>query len=248
MIELPDAIDPYLIPGTGVLRNLVGAKTVEDLEAAENDLVSVRALELRANPPKASGTLEQLQWIHHQLFQDVYDWAGQIRTVDIAKGDGQVFQPLAVFDMGVRYSEQVLREDHLLRHMDRATFINRLSANYDNFNILHPFREGNGRTQRMFWDLIAHDAGWRLDWSAVSKQENDKASQIARDSANESSLVVMFSKIVCTPDEYESRSTKNITAHLQDAGYTTVPNIYRPLTRSETEEELKRNIYRRMTD
>ncbi|KAB7789857.1 hypothetical protein [Bifidobacterium leontopitheci] len=73
MIELPDAIDPYLIPGTNVLRNLVGATTVADLEAAENDLVSVRALELMENPPKAQGTLEQLQWIHHQLFQDVYD-------------------------------------------------------------------------------------------------------------------------------------------------------------------------------
>lgn len=248
MIELPDAADPYLIPGTNVLRNLVGATTPEELEAAENDFVSVRALELRLNPPQAQGTLEQLQWIHHQLFQDIYDWAGRIRTVDIAKGTGQVFQPLAVFDMGVRYSERILREDHLLRGMNRITFINRLSANYDNFNILHPFREGNGRTQRMFWDLIAHDAGWRLDWSGISKQENDNASQIARETADESALVSMFSKIVCTPDEYESKASENITAHLQDAGYTTVPNIYRPLTQAETDEELERDIYRRMTD
>lgn len=248
MIELPDTIDPYLIPGTNILRNLVNATTAEDLEAAENDFVSVRALELLANPPKAQGTLKQLQWIHHQLFQDVYDWAGQIRTVDIAKGTGQVFQPLAVFDMGVQYSERTLREDSLLQGLDRTTFINRLSVNYDNFNILHPFREGNGRTQRMFWDLIAHDAGWRLDWGQVSKQENDQASRIARETADESELVAMFAKIVCTPEEYESRSTQNITAHLQDAGYTTVPNVYRQLTQSETDEELKRDIYRRMSD
>ncbi|MBT1173983.1 Fic family protein [Bifidobacterium sp. LC6] len=248
MIGLPDAPDPYLIPGTDVLRNLVGATTAKDLEAAENDFVSVRALELRTNQPEAQGTLKQLQWIHYQLFQDVYDWAGQIRTVDIAKGTGQVFQPLAVFDMGVQYSERVLRGDHLLRGMDRVTFINRLSANYDNFNILHPFREGNGRTQRIFWDLIARDAGWRLDWSRITKQENDRASQIARDSADESALISMFSKIVCTPDEYESRSSDNITTHLQDIGYVTIPNIYRKLTESEINEELKRDVYRRMTN
>lgn len=248
MIELPNTTDPYLIPGTDILRNLVGATTAEDLEAAENDFVSVRALELLTNPPEAQGTLKQLQWIHHQLFQDVYDWAGQIRTVDIAKGTGQVFQPLAVFDMGVQYSERMLRDDSLLQGLDRTTFISRLSVNYDNFNILHPFREGNGRTQRMFWDLIAHDAGWRLDWSQVSKQENDRASRIARETADESALIAMFSKIVCTPEEYESRSSQNITAHLQDAGYTTVPNIYRQLTQLETNEELKRDIYRRMTD
>ncbi|MCH9277224.1 Fic family protein [Bifidobacterium amazonense] len=246
MIELPEAFDPYLIPGTNILRNLVGATTADELEAAENDFVSVRILELREHPPKADGTLEQLQWIHHQLFQDVYDWAGQIRTVDIAKGTGQVFQPLAVFGMGVQYCERTLREDHLLQGMDRDTFVNRISANYDNFNILHPFREGNGRAQRLFWDLIARDAGWRLDWSLISKQENDQASQVARETADESALVDMFSRIVKTPEEYESTTQANLTSHLRDAGYAAVPNVYRQLSPTQVDDELQRDIYQRM--
>ncbi|KAB7789856.1 cell filamentation protein Fic [Bifidobacterium leontopitheci] len=168
--------------------------------------------------------------------------------MDIAKGTGQVFQPLAVFDMGVQYSERTLKDDHLLPDMNRLTFINRLSVNYDNFNILHPCREGNGRTQRMFWDIVAHDAGWRLDWSRVSKQENDRASQIARETADESALIDMFSNIVCTPDEYDSRSAESIITHLQDAGYTAPPNIYRQLTPSEIDEELERDVYRRMAE
>ncbi|MCZ4465049.1 cell filamentation protein Fic, partial [Bifidobacterium longum subsp. longum] len=82
MIELPETFDTYLIPGTNVLRNLIGATTVTELEAAENDLVSARMLEFQSNLPVAQGTLRQLQQIHRQLFQDIYDWAGQIRTVD----------------------------------------------------------------------------------------------------------------------------------------------------------------------
>lgn len=68
--------DPYLIPGTNVLRNLVGATDEDALAAAENDLCSARAAILRENLPPAEGTLEQLRRIHRFLFQDVYDWAG----------------------------------------------------------------------------------------------------------------------------------------------------------------------------
>lgn len=111
MIELPETFDTYLIPGTNVLRNLIGATTVTELEAAENDLVSARMLEFQSNLPVAQGTLRQLQQIHRQLFQDIYDWAGQIRTVDIMKGSSQVFQPLAFFDVGVQYAERILDRD-----------------------------------------------------------------------------------------------------------------------------------------
>ncbi|MDU5959258.1 MAG: Fic family protein [Bifidobacterium breve] len=113
-------MNPYLISGTNVLRNLIGATTVTELEAAENDLVSARMLEFQSNPPVAQGTLRQLQQIHRQLFQDIYDWAGQIRTVDI------------------EYAERMLKEDHLLQGLDRETFVERISVHYDNFSILHP--------------------------------------------------------------------------------------------------------------
>lgn len=77
--------DPYLIPGTNVLRNLVEATDEDALAAAENDLCSARAAILRENL-LAEGTLEQLRRIHRFLFQDVYDWAGEIRTIDMGNG------------------------------------------------------------------------------------------------------------------------------------------------------------------
>lgn len=103
--------DPYLIPGTNVLRNLVGATDEDSLAAAENDLCSARAAILGEDLPPAEGTLEQLRRIHRFLFQDVYDWAGEIRTIDMGKGEGLPFQPLELFSIGVRYSEGVLRAD-----------------------------------------------------------------------------------------------------------------------------------------
>lgn len=92
--------DPYLIPGTNVLRNFVGATDEDALAAAENDLCSARAAILREDLPPAEGTLEQLRRIHRFLFQDVYDWAGEIRTIDMGKGEGLPFQPLELFSMG----------------------------------------------------------------------------------------------------------------------------------------------------
>ena len=107
--------DPYLIPGTNVLRNLVGATDEDALAAAENDLCSARAAILREDLPPAEGTLEQLRRIHRFLFRDVYDWAGEVRTIDMGKGEGLPFQPLELFSIGVHYSEEVLRADDLLK-------------------------------------------------------------------------------------------------------------------------------------
>lgn len=187
--------DPYLIPGTSVLRNKVNAHSERALADAENDWVTFRFLQLQTTPLTAEGTVSQLQWIHHYLFRDVYEWAGQIRTIDMSKGPGSVFQPLRLFATGVRYAESVLQADHMLRGLDRGRFIERLAVNFDNFNTLHPFREGNGRAQRVFWTLIARDAGWGLDWMRVSKRENDMASFIAHEQVDYRPLQTMFAKI-----------------------------------------------------
>ena len=151
--------DPYLIPGTNVLRNLVGATDKDALAAAENDLCSARAAILRETLPPAEGTLAQLRRIHRFLFQDVYDWAGEIRTIDMGKGEGLPFHPLELFSIGVHYSEGVLRGDDLLKGLGHEEFVKRLSVSYNYFNILHPFRECNGRTHRIFWEIIARPAG-----------------------------------------------------------------------------------------
>ncbi|MEK0210535.1 Fic/DOC family protein [Bifidobacterium mongoliense] len=237
-------VDPYLIPGTGVLRNLVNAHSGQALNAAENDWVTFRFLQLQKTPLTAEGTVKQLQWIHHFLFQDVYEWAGRIRIIDMSKGGGSVFQPLQLFATGVQYAETTLRDDHMLQGLDRGRFIERLAVSFDNFNTLHPFREGNGRTQRVFWTLIARDAGWGLDWSQVSKRENDMASFIAHENVDYHPLEAMFDKIVQPlPPDQDRRLLPSIGFKPGGHDDSATPNVYQALSDSEYEQQRQRYSY-----
>ena len=157
-------VDPYLDPETGLLRNKVGAQTKSALDKAEGALSFTRLVQLMDNPVKSGGDLDELRAIHRHLFQDVYDWAGELRTVDIRKNveGAQFFLPVSMIGRAADYAAGELRADHELRGMSRDQFIDRLAYHYDQFNYVHPFREGNGRTQRVFWNRVARDAGWQL--------------------------------------------------------------------------------------
>lgn len=196
---MPDEfIDPYLDERYPVLRNLVGARTYDELRNAEGEHVSVRMGELiEGNPRPMTGTLDDFRMIHQALFQDIYDWAGQTRTVEIRKNreGSEYFLPSSNIGMGIAWAQDELRKDDLLKSMDRDRFVERLAYHYDNYNFIHPFREGNGRVQRLFWTILCHAAGYDLAWREVSGQENDEASRAAAEDLDLSLLKVMFGKI-----------------------------------------------------
>lgn len=145
--------DPYLDPETGVLRNLAGARTRVELAHVEGTMTFARLAEVLARPPKPTGDLNELRAIHRVLFQDVYEWAGQLRTVDmrkiVASGEKppEPFMPVGMIQRAADYAAAELRADNSLRSMGRDQFIDRLAHHYDQINYVHPFREGNGRTQ-----------------------------------------------------------------------------------------------------
>lgn len=188
--------DPYLDPGTGLLRNNPGLGEQRALDAFEAERTEIRALQLLQSPPAFTGDLKHLQAIHRHLFQDVYDWAGQLRTVDIAKQDGEHFMPMSLLQRGAGYAFDELRQDSFLRGMQPDRFVARLAHHYDQINYLHPFREGNGRTQRMFWSQVAVEAGYELDWSHVSGAVNDHASRAAHEQRDLDPLRDMFRQVV----------------------------------------------------
>lgn len=99
-------VDPYLDPETGVLRNKIGARRSEALHKAEGDLSFARMIQLLDRPPAPTGDLTELRAIHRHLFQDVYEWAGELRTVDIRKNiDGaEFFLPVSVIERGAGYA------------------------------------------------------------------------------------------------------------------------------------------------
>ena len=199
---MAEAVDPYLDPDTGLLRNLVGARTQGALDQAEGDLTYIRAVELQERPIRATGDLDEFRAIHWQLFQDVYPWAGEVRTVDLRKNvvGAEHFLSVGAIDRGSMFAADELRADQMLRGMNRDQFTDRLSHHYDQWNFVHPFREGNGRTQRLFWNRVAAGAGWQLDWRPVQGAVNDAACRAAAESRDFGPMRTMFDQVVSPAD------------------------------------------------
>jgi cell filamentation protein len=109
--------------------------------------------------------------------------------------------------MGAHYASQELRADNMLRGLGRERFIERLAHHYDQFNYVHPFREGNGRTQRVFINRIARDAGWQLDWRPVQGAANDAACRTAAEQYDLGPLRSMLDQIVAPAPEPAARDT-----------------------------------------
>lgn len=200
---MAEFVDPYLDPATGQLRNQVGAFTRADLDTAEGALTFTRAVELVDTPVPATGDLAEFRAIHRHLFQDVYDWAGELRTVDMRKNvnGAEFFLPVSMIDRAASFAADELRQDGMLRSMNRNRFIDRLAHHYDQWNYIHPFREGNGRTQRLFWNRIAADAGWNLDWRTVHGAVNNEASRAAGEQRDFGPLRAMLDRIVTPRDD-----------------------------------------------
>lgn len=181
------ADDPYLDQLWGILKNRVHARTKAELAQAEHDLVGMRLMELAARPVVGDYDLDHLQAIHRHLFQDVYQFAGELRTVDMRKSDdpsGRFF-PAARLQEGGRHVFAELAEDNYLKGMDREQFTDRLAHHLDAINHLHPFREGNGRSQRAFLADLSQRAGYDLVWCEVTQEQNDQASRQGKSALTE---------------------------------------------------------------
>ena len=168
--------DPYLIPGGTCLANKLGVTDPDVLREVEARIVSIRDVEIARDTLPGEYNLAHLQAFHRALFRDVYEWAGEMRTVNIAKGT-------SVFCAWQYVQDQTsavlagLEQDNWLMGVARDRFVELLAHYYGELNACHPFREGNGRTQRAFLRQLSAAAGWRLDWSALQKEGNIEASQ-----------------------------------------------------------------------
>jgi len=157
-------IDPdytYTNPKTGVLRNLADIADHNGLLFFESAAVIKRVKELEAQPITIGGA-DTLLNIHRYLFQDVYQWAGQKRTVEISKQGKQFFQT-AYFDNGFAYIDTLVLEYRKIDSKDKPRLAHLLAVLLDNINYLHPFRDGNGRTQREFIRVLALEKGYALN-------------------------------------------------------------------------------------
>lgn len=161
--------EAYLYPGTTVLRNKAELKEQDSLDAFEADITAIRILELTEVPIKGRFDLAHLQAIHRYVFQDIYDWAGELRTVDISRGHSR----FANINQIEPYAGTVFRQlanEKYLQGIPIEEFAARLAHYMAEINALHPFRDGNGRVQRVFASQLAEDAGYFLDYSALTQE------------------------------------------------------------------------------
>lgn len=164
--------DPYLYDGTGVLRNKFGVSDPSAAHDLETRLAYQRLVELAAAPVAGSFDLRHLQAIHAYVYQDLWEWAGQIRTVDtgttntgLAHCRPEFIEAHAHLVFGA-----IAADRYLVGISDVDTFTGRLAYHWGEMTALHPFRDGNTRSQRVFVDQLAKHAGWVIDWSAVNGQ------------------------------------------------------------------------------
>jgi len=170
--------DPYVYPGTTILKNIPGIRNQKTLDRFEADRVGQRSLELIENPLSGLFDVVHLQRIHRYLFQDVYEWAGHFRTVDIAKGKS-FFAHVPYIRSTLEGLFARLSEEQHPRGVSQEAFAHRAAEILGTLNAVHPFREGNGRTQREFVREFAHKNGYWVDWSKVSREELYKASDVS---------------------------------------------------------------------
>jgi len=170
--------DPYLLPGTNVLKNLRGLTDPELLERFEARRTHYRVSELIDNPLPGRFDVGHLKAIHRYIFQDVYEWAGQFRTVNISKG-GHLFGLATFLEPAIQQVLTELAAENHLIELDADSFAGRAAYFLGELNAAHPFREGNGRAQREFIRELGLKAGHDIDWRATTAKEMIEASQLS---------------------------------------------------------------------
>jgi cell filamentation protein len=163
-MSLYDAFDdPYCYEGTSVLKNRLGIVAQDKLTEFEHAISSQRAEE-----PLPAGSLDQEHYcaIHRHFYQDVYEWAGELRTVRTAKGGNAFCYPENIAAQLKKLFGELASADNF-RGLDADAFASTAAHFLADLNAIHPFREGNGRTQLTFLKLIADAAGHDIDLVSI---------------------------------------------------------------------------------
>lgn len=171
----------YFWPASAVLRNRLTITVADDLREIEYRMAELRAREIRNDSRRIERTLDadRLKAIHSHLFGDIYDWAGQYRTVNISKGGAgkgtHHFGDHNSMDMYLRQVQRII-DATPWRDLEVDELAAALAEVHTRLNFAHPFREGNGRTTRIFMHHLAQHAGSTLDFGRVSADAWNSAS------------------------------------------------------------------------
>ena len=170
----------YCYSDSNVLKNKLNIRDNKLLKTAEEEITLIKQMELLKNPIKGNFSKAHLMNIHKFIFEDIYPFAGKIRREQISKAD-TMFYPPNLIDRELDKVFAKIKEKNMLRETDEEKVFDNLAYVMAELNIIHPFREGNGRSIREFIRLMAKRMGYDLNWGNVDREELLEASILSVD-------------------------------------------------------------------
>lgn len=170
----------YCYPDSNVLKNKLNIRDNKLLKTAEEEITLIKQMELLKNPIKGNFSKAHLMNIHKFIFEDIYSFAGKIRREQISKAD-TLFYPPNLIDRELDKVFAKIKEKNMLKETDKEKVFDNLAYVMAELNIIHPFREGNGRSIREFIRLMAKRMGYDLNWGNVDREELLEASILSVD-------------------------------------------------------------------
>lgn len=170
----------YCYPDTNVLKNKLNIKDNKLLKTAEEEITLIKQMELLKNPIKGNFSKTHLMNIHKFIFEDVYSFAGKIRKEQISKAD-TMFYPPNLIDRELDRVFAKIKEKNMLNEKDEEKIFDNLAYVMAELNIIHPFREGNGRSIREFIRLMAKRTGYNINWGNSDREQILEASIMSVD-------------------------------------------------------------------
>ncbi|QHF04500.1 putative adenosine monophosphate-protein transferase Fic [Pseudomonas asturiensis] len=191
--------DPYCYPGTTVLKNRLNVVSDNVLAEAERALSEVAVSLIDFAPPPYD--LSYLRNLHRLLFADLYDWAGELRTVDISKGNTR-FCTMTRIEPESKKLFALLAKANWFQVLERDQLVKACAEAFGDLNVIHPFREGNGRAQRVLFEHLIVNAGYEISWWAVEAEEWTQANIDAVD-CDYRALTNVFERCIGKPISLE---------------------------------------------
>ena len=178
----------------GVLKNLLGCKTSEALTRKASEYATARLMQLTEAPVPGSFDIRHLRLIHRHIFQDIFPWAGDFREVTTSRTNSFGFPPPQFILPSLETLFTALKAESHLKGLDPDRFAQRAGHYLGEINAIHPFREGNGRTQREFLRSVALHAGHPLTWAGLTPEENNEASRVSFATGDSTLLTALIRK------------------------------------------------------
>lgn len=190
--------------------NNFGIEDRRELEVLAGEYSGRRLFELENSAPLTEFTRETLLDVHRYLMQDIYPWAGEVRTTEVGA--------MGMAMCRAQYVETEL--DRVMKRIakmpasatDKESAVCTVADHWSELTIVHPFRDGNSRTQRFYFDQMLRAAGWSVDWTRIDASQAHAARYVGAATADSSFLAQVLMPGVFAPEELPGDTATSLTA------------------------------------